>query len=97
MGPEGTEGLDLAQDARALVAHLTPSGNLEHAFEAGRGGYVYVIDGAVTVDGEELGSGDALKVTAAVELPFSTRASAELILIDVPLAFERIGVWAGEW
>ena len=45
MGPAGTEGLDLAQDARALVSHLTERGKLEHAFGPGRGGYLYVIDG----------------------------------------------------
>jgi redox-sensitive bicupin YhaK (pirin superfamily) len=96
MGPAGTEGLDLAQDARALVAHLTDAATLEHQFAPGRGGYVYVIDGRVSVDGEQLGSGDAIKVTGTVDLTFRTGVAAEIILIDVPLAFERIGVWAGE-
>src|SRR5689334_10259721 len=97
MGPAGSGGLELSQDARALVAHLTADGELEHAFEPGRGGYVYVIDGRVTVDDEPLRTGDALKVTGAAELTFQTDVAAELILIDVPLEYERIGVWAGEW
>ena len=97
MGPAGTDGLDLAQDARALVAHLTDAGRLDYTFGPGRGGYVYVIDGRVTVDDEPLRTGDALKVTGAAELTFSTDVAAELILIDVPLEYERIGVWAGEW
>jgi redox-sensitive bicupin YhaK (pirin superfamily) len=96
MGPAGTDGLDLAQDARALVAHLTDAGRLEHAFEPGRGGYVYVIDGRATVDDESLRTGDALKITGSAELTFRTDVAAELILIDVPLEFQRIGVWAGE-
>ena len=41
--------------------------------------------------------GDAAKVTGPVELALSTAAAAELILIDVPLEFEPVGVWAGEW
>ena len=45
MGPAGTDGLDLAQDARALVAHLTDRGTLQHTFGPARGGYLYVIDG----------------------------------------------------
>ncbi len=97
MGPAGTDGLDLSQDTRALVAHLTDAGRLEHTFEPGRGGYLYVIDGRLSLDGESLGTGDAVKVTAAAHLELSTDIAAELILIDVPLEFEQVGVWAGEW
>jgi redox-sensitive bicupin YhaK (pirin superfamily) len=97
MGPTGTEGLDLAQDARALVAHLTDRGKLQHTFEPGRGGYLYVIDGRLEFDGDPMRTGDAAKVTGVAELTLRTDVAAELILIDVPLDFERIGVWAGEW
>jgi quercetin 2,3-dioxygenase len=94
MGPAGTDGLDLAQDARALVAHLTEHGSLRHAFGALRGGYLYVIDGRITIEGDELRTGDAAKVTGAVELGIRTDLAAELILVDVPLAFEPVDVWA---
>ena len=97
MGPAGTEGLDLAQDARALVAHLTDAGTLDHAFVEGRGGYLYVIDGRVSLNGDALKTGDAAKVTGTIQLDLATDLAAELILIDVPLAYEPIGVWAGEW
>jgi len=96
MGPAGTDGLDLAQDARALVAYLTDRGTLEHAFAPGRGGYVYVIDGRVELDGDLLRTGDAAKITGAAALTLRTDLAAELILIDVPLDFGAIGVWAGE-
>ena len=96
MGPPGSDGLDLAQDARALVAHLTDRGTLEHGFGSGRGGYLYVIDGRVSLDGESLRTGDAAKVTGEVELQLTTDVGAELILVDVPLAFEAVGVWAGD-
>ena len=36
-------------------------------------------------------------MTGAAELMLRTDVAAELILIDVPLEFERVGVWAGEW
>ena len=97
MGPAGTDGLDLAQDARALVSHLTDGGRLAHSFAAGRGGYLYVIDGRVALDGDRMRTGDAAKVTGAAELGLSTDVGAELILIDVPLEFRPVGVWAGEW
>jgi quercetin 2,3-dioxygenase len=96
MGPPGTDGLDLAQDARALVSHLTDAGRLEHRFETGRGGYLYVIDGRLSLSGDLLKSGDAAKITGEAMLEMSTDVGAELIVIDVPLQFEPVGVWAGE-
>jgi redox-sensitive bicupin YhaK (pirin superfamily) len=97
MGPAGTDGLDLAQDARALVAHLPASRALDYGFASDRGGYLYVIHGRVALDGQPLRTGDAAKVTGAAELSLSTDVAAELILIDVPLEFEPVGVWADEW
>jgi redox-sensitive bicupin YhaK (pirin superfamily) len=94
MGPTGTEGLDLAQDARALVARLTDRAELQHASGPDRGGYLYVIDGRVEIDGEQLRTGDALKIVGEAEFTLRTDLAAELILIDVPLAFEPVGVWA---
>ncbi len=96
MGPAGDEGLDLAQDARALVSHLTDAGRLEHSFGPGRGGYLYVIDGRVAVNGDSLTTGDAAKITGEAQLEMATDVAAELILIDIPLQFEPVGVWAGE-
>ncbi len=94
MGPAGTDGLDLAQDARALVAHLSDRGTLDHVFVPGRGGYLYVIDGRVALNGDQLRTGDAAKVTGAAELTLATDVAAELILIDVPLDFRPVGLWA---
>ena len=95
MGPPGTDGLDLSQDARALVAHLTSGKRLEHAFGPGRGGYLYVIDGRLEVDGERLRTGDAIKVEGEAELSMTTDLAAELILIEAPLEFTPVGVWSG--
>jgi hypothetical protein len=97
MGPAGTDGLDLAQDARALGSHLTDSGCLEHTFGAGRGGYLYDIDGRLYLNGDRLETGDAAKVTGEAQLEMSTNVAAEVILIDVPLEVEPVGVWGREW
>lgn len=95
MGPEGEDGLDLAQDARALVSRLTHGSSLAHTFEEGRAGYVYVIDGSATFDGEEVGTGDAGKIPSGPELlAIEATGDTELILIDVPRDFEPIGVWS---
>ena len=39
--------------------------------------------------------GNAAKITGEIELELATDVAAELILIDVPLEFEAVGVWAG--
>lgn len=96
MGPAGEDGLDLAQDARAFVAHLTDPGRLSHTFRPGRGGYLYIIDGRITINEDTMQTGDAAKVTGEAHLELSTDLAAEIILIDVPLRFEPVGVWAGE-
>ena len=96
MGPAGTEGLDLAQDAVALVSHLTDDGRIAHSFGTGRGGYLYVIDGLLSLNGDSIRTGDAAKITAPADLELLTDVGAELILVDVPLDFEAVGVWAGE-
>jgi hypothetical protein len=41
-------------------------------------------------------TGDPAKVTGDATLELSTDLGAELILVDVPLDFEPVGVWAGE-
>jgi redox-sensitive bicupin YhaK (pirin superfamily) len=79
-----------------LVAHLTDAGRLQHTFAPGRGGYLYVIDGRIEINGDEMRSGDAAKISGEATLELSSPVAAELILIDVPLEFEPVGVWAGE-
>jgi redox-sensitive bicupin YhaK (pirin superfamily) len=96
MGPAGTDGLDLAQDARAVVSHLTDGGVLRHAFAEGRGGYLYVIDGRLAINGDAMRSGDAAAIRGPMGLELSSEAAAELILVDVPLEYRPVGVWAGE-
>ncbi len=94
MGPPDEDGLDLAQDARVLVSRLTPGTRLSHAFGEGRGGYVYLIDGTATFDAEKAATGDAAKVQGREEFAVEAVEETELILVDVPLRFQPVGVWA---
>jgi redox-sensitive bicupin YhaK (pirin superfamily) len=95
MSPPGEEGLDLAQDARVLVSRVTAAA-LDYSLGAGRGGYLYVIDGAASTGDDELEAGDALKIQGPEDIDLSAAGTAELILVDAPLDFEPVGVWAGE-
>lgn len=97
---EHDAALELAQDAEVDVSRMTPGAELEHTFAARRGGYLYVIDGAVELDGtEKLKAGDALAVSDVVdddrELTLRALEESELILVDVPLEWEPVGRWRG--
>jgi redox-sensitive bicupin YhaK (pirin superfamily) len=97
MGPAGEDGLDLAQDARVLVSRLgggDGDGRVRRALAAGRGGYLYVLDGELRLGDEPLGAGDAAKLAGPEELELTGAEDTELILIEVPLEFRPIGVWA---
>ena len=96
MGPAGTDGLDLAQDAHALVSRLSEGRGLEHVVGTGRGGYLYVIAGEVWLGHEALKTGDAAKILGPEDVALSAAYTAELILIDVPLDFTAVGVWAAK-
>jgi quercetin 2,3-dioxygenase len=94
MGPVGEDGLDLAQDARVSVSRLTGGDHANYAIAAGRGGYLYVLDGDLQLGQEALSGGDAAKLAGAEDLVLTAADETELILIDLPLQFRAIGVWA---
>lgn len=67
-----------------------------HDFTEHRGGYVHVIDGGVLFDEENLSTGEAAKVFGPHRLRIGALESTELILIEVPLDYRTVGVWAGD-
>jgi redox-sensitive bicupin YhaK (pirin superfamily) len=95
IGPERGQVVTVHQDAAVYVARLMPGTEVSHRIGAGRGAYVYVIDGAASFDGEDVTTGDAAKVTDQPELVIRPRQTTELILVDVPLVFEAVGIWRG--
>lgn len=96
MGPEGEDGLDLAQEARVWVSHLSSGASVGHEFAQGRGGYLFVMDGSLDLGVDKLDTLDAAKIFGAEPLRMTAVEDAEIILIDVPLDFQPVGVWAGQ-
>ncbi len=94
IGPEGGEVVKVHQNAAMYVAALTPGTGVAHSFGRGRGGYLYVIEGLVIVGDAELWSGSSAKIYDETELRIRARESSELLLVDVPLRFARVGIWA---
>ncbi len=95
IGPEGGEVVKVHQDASVHVASLEAGTEVAHAIGEGRGAYAYLSDGQATFDGEPVATGDAAKVTDQPELRIRAVAQSELILVDVPMTFEPVGIWAG--
>jgi quercetin 2,3-dioxygenase len=94
-GPEGGEVVKVHQDASVHVAALDQGVGIVHPIGSGRGVYGYLIEGAAHFNGEELSTGDAIKVTDERELAIRADQASELILVDVPMTFEPVGVWRG--
>jgi redox-sensitive bicupin YhaK (pirin superfamily) len=95
VGPEGGAVVTVHQDASVHVAALGPDAEVTHRIGAGRGVYAYLIEGAATFGGEELSTGDAVKVIEEPALTVRATQDSELILVDVPMAFEPVGIWRG--
>jgi redox-sensitive bicupin YhaK (pirin superfamily) len=85
--PEGVEGTGVTvhQDVSMYVSRLDAGVTVEHEFGDGRGGYLYLVEGDLELDGERVASGYAAKITAAGLLVIGARASSELIFVDTPL------------
>jgi quercetin 2,3-dioxygenase len=95
IGPEGGEVVKVHQDASVHVGRLEAGTGVKHAIGPKRGVYAYLIEGEAAFGSEQLATGDAVKVTDEPGLPIRATALSELILVDVPMEFEPVGIWAG--
>jgi hypothetical protein len=83
--PDGADGsLTIHQDARVYVALLEGAERLTHALAPGRRAYVHVARGRLSVNGNALEAGDALKATGVGEVLLEKGAGAEVLLFDLP-------------
>jgi quercetin 2,3-dioxygenase len=83
---DGGDAVLVHQDARVFVSRLSPRAPVEHALAPHRGGYLYVIDGAIAVEGTDMATGDAAQITEERAIRIEARTLSELILVDVSLA-----------
>ena len=94
VGAPGGEAITVHQDAAVFVAALSAGKEVTHRFGSKRAGYLYLIEGAVALGGDRLSTGDTAKILDQPELPVRAEAASELILVDVPMRFTPVGVWA---
>ncbi|MDO8616526.1 MAG: pirin family protein [Dehalococcoidia bacterium] len=86
IGPDGADGSVLVhQDAAMYVSRLEAGGTVEHEFRDGFGGYPYVIEGGIELNGERLATGDAARVRGEPAIRITARETSELLLMEVQL------------
>ena len=82
------EAVKINQESFFSLADLEGGRELEYRFHiggAGRGAYLFVIDGEVEVDGERLRRRDAMGIAESQELTIKSSRESQLLLIEVPL------------
>src|SRR5207245_3499795 len=94
IGPAPGDPVRVHQDAAVYVSRLSAGTVVTHDFGVGRGGYLYQIEGRAIVGTEELATGDAAKIEGEPQLRIEAKDTSELILVDIPLRFTPVGVWA---
>ncbi|MGD9894795.1 MAG: hypothetical protein AB7U18_26225, partial [Dehalococcoidia bacterium] len=62
---------------------------VEQTLPPGHGGYAYLIEGAVELNGERLTTGDAVYITGDGLVRIRAEQPSELLLVDTPLQRER--------
>lgn len=80
----GESALPLHSDARLYRARLDEGATVSHALAPGRGGFLHVVSGKVTIEDEPLSGGDALQFEGVHTCAITTQTDAELLLFDLP-------------
>jgi redox-sensitive bicupin YhaK (pirin superfamily) len=82
--PDGRDGsLKIHQDAVLATTKLGPGQTLDYPITKGRGVWLHVATGDVTVNGTPLGAGDAVAVEGEPRLTLTGRNGGEVILFDL--------------
>jgi redox-sensitive bicupin YhaK (pirin superfamily) len=86
-GPDRAgEAVLVHQDASVYLSSLSPGASVDHGLGDGRGAYLYLIEGAVAVNGDKLTTGDAAKIEGERQLRVEAQEPTELIMVEVRLA-----------
>ena len=82
--PDGREGsVKIHQDAFLYAALLDGADRAAHKLQPGRRAYVHVARGKITVSGEPLEAGDALRAVNAAEIVLEKGEESEVLLFDL--------------
>lgn len=83
-GQDVPGGVKIHQDTTFYVSRLRVGDSVAHELKAGRRAFLYVIEGEVALNGENLSTGDQARINEAGTLNLSASGESEIILIDLP-------------
>jgi quercetin 2,3-dioxygenase len=83
---DGGETVLVHQDAHVFVSRMNPGVTATHELGDGRGVYFYVIEGDVKVNGDQMTTGDAARISDEPSVSIEAADTSELIFVDVSLA-----------
>ena len=91
---DGTAGeggpMPVNTDAYIYAGLFGPDHTADHTLAPGRGAWVQVVAGIVSVAGVTLEAGDGVGITDATELAFAFEAESEVLLFDVRMDAKRL-------
>ena len=83
--PDGADGsLTIHQNARLYASLLLTGETVTHVLAPGRRGYLHVVGGEITLNGERLVGGDGAKISDETALAIAATTDAEMLLFDLP-------------
>ena len=85
IAPEGGDAVRVHGDASVYVSSLSKGQATKHEISASRGGYLYVIEGDVQLNGNSMQTGAAARAWDEDVLEITANGDSELILVDVRL------------
>lgn len=86
VAPDDESALWINQDAWFSIAKLDQETSIDYDIrKEGNGAYVFVIEGEVAINGEQLGDRDAIGILDTSNFEVLANSDAHLLIIDVPM------------
>ncbi len=83
--PDGRQGSVLIhQDAFIYAGILNETETITHALGEGRTAYLHVVTGHLSVNGQDLNTGDAIKLNESSSVHINNAQHSEILLFDLP-------------
>jgi redox-sensitive bicupin YhaK (pirin superfamily) len=84
VAPKSIDGaLTIHQDASLYLTSLSPGEVVKHSLKPGRHAWVHVANGAVTLNGHSLATGDGAAVSEEPKLTLVAVKPSEVLLFDL--------------
>ena len=86
---ESEESIWINQDAWFSLGNIDAAKTIEYNRNLdGNGMYIFVIEGDVTIEGENLNRRDAIGISGTDTVSFTASTDAQILVVEVPMEFE---------